>query len=80
MLWTLLSPVLLSHQVKHEKYYLDILSMLQKKTKNNLNEYEQQMLINIISELKMTLLEVENSIISVNGKDLGTSSNIDKNN
>ena len=66
--------------LEQAKYYLDILSMLQKKTKNNLNEYEQQMLINIISELKMTLLEVENSIISVNGKDLGTSSNIDKNN
>ena len=44
------------------KYYLDILSMLQKKTKNNLTEYEEQMLINIVSELKMNSIEVKQSI------------------
>ena len=36
-------------------YYIDLLEMV-KKTKNNLTEYEEQMLINIISKLKMSLL------------------------
>ena len=44
------------------EYYLDILSMLQKKTKNNLTEYEEQMLINIVSELKMNFIELKQSI------------------
>ena len=44
------------------KYYLDILSMLQKKTKNNLTEYEEQMLINIVSELRMNFIEIRQSI------------------
>ena len=58
------------------KYYLDILSMLQKKTKNNLTEYEEQMLINIVSELKMNFIEVKQSINNVNG----TSNSMEKNN
>ena len=49
------------------KYYLDILSMLQKKTKNNLTEYEEQMLINIVSEIKMNFIELKQSINNVNG-------------
>ena len=57
------------------KYYLDILSMLQIKTKNNLTEYEEQMLINIVSELKMNFIEVKQSIDNVNG----TSVSIKKN-
>ena len=44
------------------EYYLDVLSMLQKKTKNNLTEYEEQMLINIVSELRMNFIEVRQSI------------------
>ena len=44
------------------EYYLDILSMLQKKTKNNLTEYEEQMLINIVSELRMNFIEIRQSI------------------
>ena len=36
-------------------YYIDLLEMV-KKTKNNLTEYEEQMLINIISKLKMSFL------------------------
>ena len=44
------------------KYYLDVLSMLKKKTKNNLTEYEEQMLINIVSELKMNFIEIKQSI------------------
>ena len=44
------------------EYYLDVLSMLQKKTKNNLTEYEEQMLINIVSELRMNFIEIKQSI------------------
>ena len=44
------------------EYYLDVLSMLQKKTKNNLTEYEEQMLINIVSELRMDFIEIRQSI------------------
>ena len=44
------------------EYYLDVLSMLQKKTKNNLTEYEEQMLINIVSELRMNFIEITQSI------------------
>ena len=52
--------------LEQAKYYLDILSMLQKKTKNNLSEYEEQMLINNLSELKMNFIEVKQSVESVN--------------
>jgi len=52
--------------LEQAEYYLDILSMLQKKTKNNLTEYEEQMLINIVSELKMNFIEVKQSIENVN--------------
>ena len=48
------------------EYYLDILSMLQKKTKNNLTEYEEQMLINIVSELRMNFIEIRQSIENKN--------------
>ena len=44
------------------EYYLDVLSMLQKKTKNNLTEYEEQMLINIVSELRMNFIKIRQSI------------------
>ena len=44
------------------EYYLDVLSMLQEKTKNNLTEYEEQMLINIVSELRMNFIEIRQSI------------------
>ena len=37
-------------------YYINLLEMVQVKTKGNLSEYEDQMLINVISELKMSFL------------------------
>lgn len=52
--------------LEQAKYYLDILLMLQRKTKNNLSEYEEQMLINNLSELKMNFIEVKQSVESVN--------------
>ena len=48
------------------KYYMDLLNMLQRKTKNNLTDYEEQMLINTVSELKMNFIEVKNSINNTN--------------
>ena len=47
--------------IQQAKYYLDLLIMLQKKTKNNLTDYEEQMLINTVSELKMTFMKLEDS-------------------
>ena len=38
-------------------YYIDLLDMLQSKTKGNVSEYEEQMLINMVSELKMNFIE-----------------------
>ena len=51
--------------IQQAKYYLDLLIMLQKKTKNNLTEYEEQMLINTVSELKMSFMELEDSAADV---------------
>tara|TARA_X000001036_G_scaffold312850_1_gene291403 strand:+ start:1047 stop:1349 length:303 start_codon:yes stop_codon:yes gene_type:complete len=47
--------------IQQAKYYLDLLIMLQKKTKNNLTDYEEQMLINTVSELKMRFIELKDS-------------------
>ena len=35
---------------------IDMLTMLREKTKNNLTDYEEQMLINTVSELKLNLV------------------------
>jgi hypothetical protein len=37
-------------------YYINLLKMVQTKTKGNLSEYEDQMLINVISELKISFI------------------------
>jgi len=38
-------------------FYIELLNMIQVKTKGNLSEYEEQMLINTISELKMNIIK-----------------------
>ena len=38
-------------------FYIDLLNMMQAKKKGNLSEYEEQMLINTVSELKMNFIE-----------------------
>tara|TARA_B110000014_G_C20100226_1_gene577393 strand:+ start:1256 stop:1534 length:279 start_codon:yes stop_codon:yes gene_type:complete len=43
--------------LEQASYYIDLLNMLQVKTKNNLTQYEEQMLINIVSELKMNFIQ-----------------------
>ena len=43
-------------------YYIDLLSMLQSKARGNMSEYEEQMLINTVSELKMNFIEEKKKI------------------
>ena len=38
-------------------YYIDLLDMLQSKTKGNVSEYEEQMLSNTVSEIKMNFID-----------------------
>ena len=52
--------------VEQATFYINLLDMLQEKTKGNLTDYEEQMLINTVSELKLNLIdEKKNS----NGKE-----------
>ena len=53
--------------VEQASFYIDVLDLIQEKTKENLTDYEEQMLINTISELKLNLIdlklnELENNI------------------
>ena len=41
-------------------FYIDLLDMIQKKMKGNLTDYEEQMLINTVSELKLNLIDEKN--------------------
>ena len=43
--------------LKQAPYYVDLLDMLQSKTKGNMSQYEEQMLINTVSELKMEIIK-----------------------
>jgi hypothetical protein len=38
-------------------YYINLLEMLEHKTKGNVSEYEKQMLLNTLSDLKIKLIE-----------------------
>ena len=38
-------------------YYINLLSMLQSKARGNMTEYEEQMLINTVSELEMKVIQ-----------------------
>ena len=51
-------------------YYIDLLAMLQSKARGNMSEYEEQMLINIVSELKMDFIQKKSIVNSskVSGK------------
>ena len=48
--------------LEQASYYIDLLNMLQVKTKENLSEYEEQMLINTVSELKMNFIQKKKKI------------------
>ena len=38
-------------------FYIDLLDMMQEKMRGNLTDYEKQMLINTVSELKLKLID-----------------------
>ena len=42
--------------IEQTSFYINLLEMVQEKTKNNLTDYEEQMLINTVSELKLNLI------------------------
>ena len=43
--------------IEQASYYVNLLEMIQKKTKGNLTDFEEQMLINTVSELKLNLID-----------------------
>ena len=42
-------------------YYIDLLVMLQSKAQGNMSDYEEQMLINVVSELKMDFIQLKSA-------------------
>ena len=46
-----------SVNIEQASFYINLLEIVQEKTKNNLTDYEEQMLINTISELKLNLID-----------------------
>tara|TARA_Y100000590_G_scaffold387350_1_gene460822 strand:+ start:8619 stop:8957 length:339 start_codon:yes stop_codon:yes gene_type:complete len=44
-------------KLKQASFYIDLLDMMQNKMKDNLSEYEEQVLINAVSELKLNFIE-----------------------
>jgi hypothetical protein len=53
------SPVTdkIERNLDQASFYIDLLDMMQTKMEGNLSEYEEQMLINTVSELKMNFIE-----------------------
>ena len=43
--------------IEQASYYVKLLEMIQEKTKGNLTDFEEQMLINTVSELKLNLID-----------------------
>ena len=43
--------------LEQASYYVDLLNMLQSKAKGNMSQYEEQMLINTVSELNMEIIK-----------------------
>tara|TARA_B100000929_G_scaffold99959_1_gene78612 strand:+ start:545 stop:874 length:330 start_codon:yes stop_codon:yes gene_type:complete len=57
----------IERNLEQASYYIDLLGMLQSKTKGNVSEYEEQMLINTVSELKMNFIEEQKNTNSPAG-------------
>ena len=51
-------------KLKQASFYIDLLDMMQNKMKDNLSEYEEQVLINAVSELKLNFIEEQKKLIS----------------
>jgi len=43
--------------IEQASYYVNLLEMIQEKTKGNLTDFEEQMIINTVSELKLNLID-----------------------
>lgn len=43
--------------IEQASFYIDLLDMMQEKMRDNLTDYEEQMLINTVSELKLNLID-----------------------
>lgn len=54
--------------LEQASFYVDLLDLIQEKTKENLSDYEEQMLINTISELKLILIDEKKKNKSQNGQ------------
>ena len=54
--------------IEQASFYIDLLDMVQEKMNGNLTDYEEQMLINTVSELKLNLIDEKN--ISKDKKEL----------
>ena len=54
--------------LEQASFYVDLLDLIQEKTKENLSDYEEQMLINTISELKLILIAEKKKNKSQNGQ------------
>ena len=61
-------------------FYIDLLDMMQTKTKGNLSEYEEQMLINTVSELKINFIEEKKKPDTTDEENGPDSNKIDENN
>jgi len=46
--------------IEQASFYIDLLDMVQEKMNGNLTDYEEQMLINTVSELKLKLIDEKN--------------------
>ena len=55
--------------IEQASFYIDLLDMMQKKMKGNLTDYEEQMLINTVSELKLNLIDEKKKNISKDKKE-----------
>jgi len=56
--------------IEQASFYIDLLDMIQEKMKGSLTDYEEQMLINTVSELKLNLIDEKKKNISKDKKKL----------
>ena len=57
----------IERNVDQASYYIELLDMLQSKTKGNVSKYKEQMLINTVSEFKMNFIDEQKNANSTDG-------------
>ena len=55
--------------IEQASFYIDLLDMIQERMKGSLTDYEEQMLINTVSELKLNLIDEKKKNISKDKKE-----------